>query len=433
MTTAAVGTAAFTLHTRSRLGAPRRTWRPPPLRHRAYRQAGVDDPELRAGYETCRRLVRRSGQTDYAVTQLVPAPLRPLLWAMYGHGRVLDDLSDSGHADAAERIDAWVRAMEEDLARGTSTDPVRRALTHAVTTWDLPTEQLPASFATYRRDAAERPAFASWEQWHAYWHALSFPVGVTRLATLLGEATGTRLGARDAEALRLWTDAFNLVDALRDLRQDAHLGRVAIPLPVLAAHGVHPDDLREGRRTPQLDALVRELAVTAHGWLDTAAGLADRHPALAASWRTLIRLQRLHLRALERGRPLSGGRRGPGSLRRALVLHTGRLRAALYWRRLGPALTPPQGAPVPAPPPTATPAVPRPRSAEPRCRRARTPVGRGRRPGWATGCPGTWRSSWTATAAGPPSGDCPGRAATGRARRRCGTWSTAPWNSASRT
>ncbi|MGW5029330.1 squalene/phytoene synthase family protein, partial [Streptomyces albidoflavus] len=228
LTTAAVGTAAFTLHTRSRLGALRRTWRLPPLRHRVYRRAGVNDPELRAGYETCRRLVRRSGQTDYAVTQLVPAPLRPLLWAMYGHGRVLDDLSDSGRTDAAERIDAWVRAMEEDLARGTSTDPVRRALTHAVTTWDLPTGQLPASFATYRRDAAERPGFTSWEQWHAYWHALSFPVGVTRLATLLGEATGTRLGPRDAEALRRWTDAFNLVDALRDLRQDAHLGRVAL-------------------------------------------------------------------------------------------------------------------------------------------------------------------------------------------------------------
>ncbi|UYM25892.1 squalene/phytoene synthase family protein [Streptomyces albus] len=229
LATAAVGTAAFTLHTRSRLGDLRRAWRLPPLRHRVYRQAGVDDAELRAGYETCRRLVRRSGQTDYAVTQLVPAPLRPLLWAIYGHGRVLDDLSDSGRADATERIDAWVRAMEEDLARGSSTDPVRRALTHAVTTWDLPTEQLPASFAIYRRDAAERPDFTSWEQWHAYWHALSFPVGVTRLATLLGEATGTRLGPRDAEALRRWTDAFNLVDALRDLRQDACLGRVALP------------------------------------------------------------------------------------------------------------------------------------------------------------------------------------------------------------
>lgn len=365
LTTAAVGTAAFTLHTRSRLGALRRTWRLPPLRHRVYRRAGVDDPELRAGYETCRRLVRRSGQTDYAVTQLVPTPLRPLLWAMYGHGRVLDDLSDSGRADATERIDAWVRAMEEDLARGTSTDPVRRALTHAVTTWDLPTEQLPASFATYRQDAAERPDFTSWEQWHAYWHALSFPVGVTRLATLLGEATGTRLGPRDAEALRRWTDAFNLVDALRDLRQDARLGRVALPLPVLAAHGVHLADLRTGRRTPQLDALVRELAVTAHGWLDDAAGLADRHPVLAASWRTLIRLQRLQLGALERGRPLSGGRRCAGSFRRALVLHTGRLRAARYWRRLGPVLAPAQGAPVPAPPPPVAPAVPRPRPAEP--------------------------------------------------------------------
>ncbi|MGN4161881.1 squalene/phytoene synthase family protein, partial [Streptomyces sp. NEAU-PBA10] len=365
LTTAAVGTAAFTLHTRSRLGALHRTWRLPPLRHRVYRRAGVNDPELRAGYETCRRLVRRSGQTDYAVTQLVPAPLRPLLWAMYGHGRVLDDLSDSGRTDAAERIDAWVRAMEEDLARGTSTDPVRRALTHAVTTWDLPTGQLPASFATYRRDAAERPGFTSWEQWHAYWHALSFPVGVTRLATLLGEATGTRLGPRDAEALRRWTDAFNLVDALRDLRQDAHLGRVALPLPVLAAHGVTLADLRTGRRTLQLHALVRELAVTAHGWLDEADGLADRHPALAASWRTLIRLQRLQLRALERGRPLSGGRRGTGRLRRALVLHTGRLHAALNWRRLGPVLTPPQGAPAPAPPPPLTPVVPRPRPAEP--------------------------------------------------------------------
>uniref|UniRef100_UPI002A81849B phytoene/squalene synthase family protein n=1 Tax=Streptomyces sp. CRN 30 TaxID=3075613 RepID=UPI002A81849B len=311
--------------------------RPGPGPGRVYRLAGITDPEVRAGYETCRRLVRRSSRLDRAIVRLLPAGLRPLLWAVYGYGRTVDDLADAPDDTArrrTERVGAYSRALETDLRRGRSADPVRAALVDAVWRWELPGDGLSAMAAGHRTDEARETRLLTWEDWHAYWDRLSFPFGVSRLLGLLS-GPGLSFTERDADALRRWSDAYHLLDALRSLREDARQGSVKLPHDVLDEFGVTADDLRQPQRSERVTALVRALADRADAWLTEAAHLGGQHPPAAALWRTVVTLQRLELARLRhRPRRVPFPPAGPAAdLRFHCLLLAGRLRVAHAWRR----------------------------------------------------------------------------------------------------
>lgn len=330
--------------------------RPRPGPGRVYRLAGISDPEARAGYEVCRRLVRRSGRLDRAIVQLLPAALRPLLWAVYGYGRTVDDLADAPDDTPrrrADRVSAYSRALETDLRRGRSADPVRAALVDAVWRWDLPGDGLSAMAAGHRTDAARETRLLTWEDWHTYWDRLSFPFGVSRLLALLG-GPGLSFTERDADALRRWSDAYHLLDALRSLREDARQGFVKLPHDVLDEYGVTADDLRRPQRSERVTALVRALADRADAWLAETAHLGGQHPPAAALWRTVVALQRLELaRVRHRPRrvPLLPAGRGADRVRFHCLLLAGRLRVARAWRRARTAAGALPAPPVPVPGP----------------------------------------------------------------------------------
>ncbi|MDG9710594.1 polyprenyl diphosphate synthase [Streptomyces sp. DH10] len=301
-----------------------------------YRRAGIRDRDLVLGYQRCRQLVRSSGPVEHAIVQLTPVRLRPLLWVTYGFGRVLDDLADvetDSPESRAARIEEWARALESDLRQGSSSDPVRRALVHAMITWDLPDDDLPALIATYSQDARSQTEFATWDEWHAYRRTISLPFGVTRLAAVLS-GTSAPFAARDVEGFQRWTDAYNLIDCLWDLRQDAERGHILLPLEALERFGVAAEDVRAGRPTAQLTELIKDLVAQAHHWLDQAATVNWQHPGLAAAWRTIIELARLQLLSIERAQDVLL-ERTPVLPRAsfAWMLMRGRMRTAWAWRR----------------------------------------------------------------------------------------------------
>ncbi|MFI9045762.1 polyprenyl diphosphate synthase [Streptomyces sp. NPDC053427] len=368
---ALAGLAVFALRTGRRAGARAATRRPHnaertarrtpirlrhPVRSLVYRRAGITDPAVVSSYETCRRLVRRAGRLETAITQLFPARLRPLVWAIYGYGRTLDDLSDtpqSNRQDRAARVRAYTEALEAELRLGRSNDPVRTALVDAVWRWDLPTDGLSAAAAVYHQDATGDTHLATWDDWHAYWHTLAFPFSPTHMLHLLTDP-GPALTPHDAEALIRWTDVFNLIDTLRDLRQDAADGSVKLPQSVLDAYGVTLEDLRQHRPGSQFTAMIHALTRQARQWTVQTAQLGVRHPPTAAAMRTATDLQRLELRRIERNpHRLLSHRRTSTPVRFHCTLLLGRLRVARAWRRPTPdkaaaLLTLPAPRPAPA-------------------------------------------------------------------------------------
>src|ERR671930_151296 len=104
-------------------------------------------------------------------------------------------------------------------------------------------------------------------------------------------------GLQDAEQLGI---ALQLINILRDVREDWELGRVYLPQDELAAYGVTEDDIAAGRATDAWRALMTFQAERARAYLQDGLGLLrslDGRSALCVS--TFAGLYRATLERIE--------------------------------------------------------------------------------------------------------------------------------------
>lgn len=188
----------------------------------------MSDERLRAGYETCRRMHRRHDPTYYWATRRLPAPVRPATHALYAYVRTADELVDGPRRPASPEVrraalDAW----ETELAA--PRHPVAIALVDAAERHALPLGELHAYMDAMRIDCAP-VRMGSWEELDAYMDGSAGTVGRV-MATLLG------VPEREHGAFGRLGQAFQLTNFLRDVREDAALGRVYLPLDSLEDDG----------------------------------------------------------------------------------------------------------------------------------------------------------------------------------------------------
>ncbi|MFI7408445.1 polyprenyl diphosphate synthase [Streptomyces sp. NPDC049627] len=309
-----------------------------------YGRSGIHDPALRRGYEACRRVARVTGEIEYAVSLLLPPPLRTATWALYGALGTVDDLADSAEpphttgTGRAERLEAWISAFDADLRDGRGTDPVRQALIHTMLTWNLPPGFMHTLFEQLRQDLHGR-RFATWQEWRRYSGLVNTPFVLRtgslllRVAGLSAEPEAIAAGVPDAAvAWQTAVDAVYLTDALVDLSEDLARGHVPLPQEALDETGVLRADLLDRRSTPAFEELVRRLADRARGWLDRTPVPPVLHPAVGIALGAYTDLYRLRLAAVADA-PAALLERRPALPRsaRLRVLLPARARAALAW------------------------------------------------------------------------------------------------------
>ena len=132
----------------------------PPLGGDDGRGDGAGGPGLGDAYRWCRRTVRERDPAIYALTALMPRMLWPGCWALWAALAAVDDIADSGPGHPAERaagVQAWVSALDAELAAGTSTNMVRRALADTIVRWGLDVADLRASFGVLAGDVYPAP------------------------------------------------------------------------------------------------------------------------------------------------------------------------------------------------------------------------------------------------------------------------------------
>jgi phytoene synthase len=99
----------------------------------------------------------------------MPRMLWPACWALWAALAAVDDIADSrtGHpAERAAGVQAWVSALDAELATGISTDMVRRALADTIVRWGLDVADLRASFGVLAGDVHPAP-LVTWDDWRA--------------------------------------------------------------------------------------------------------------------------------------------------------------------------------------------------------------------------------------------------------------------------
>jgi phytoene synthase len=217
---------------------------------RALDAAGIEDPQLRAAYETCRRLHQRYGRTYYLATQLLPLAKRPHVWALYGFARYADEFVDSLTDPHPEQLLTWSRTFLEAIGSGEADDPVCLAMMHTMRRWLIPRAHVEAFLESMRMDITitRYPTYADLER---YMYGSAAVIGLQMLPIL--EPLAPEAGAR-ARALG---EAFQLSNVVRDVGEDLRRGRIYLPTEDLDAFGVTEEALQRGTVTPPIRELIR--------------------------------------------------------------------------------------------------------------------------------------------------------------------------------
>ncbi|MBK6872427.1 MAG: phytoene/squalene synthase family protein [Kineosporiaceae bacterium] len=310
-----------------------------PVSKRALDAAGISDPQLRADYETCRRLNRDHGRTYYLSTTLLPPEKRPYVWALYGFARRADEFVDAMAVPDAVALIDWGRTFLDILAPGAAvgaatsgspsgsaaphtTDPVARAMAHTMRRWSIPRAHVEAFLESMQMDLTVN-AYPTYTDLEQYMYGSAAVIGLQMLPVL--EPMAPEASAR-ARALG---EAFQMTNFIRDLGEDLTLrGRVYLPAEDLEVFGVSREILAAGVITPPVRELLRfEIDRTRALYAFAEPGINMVHPTSRDCLRTAFLLYRGILDEVEANHYQVLTQRVAVPLRRRLKV------AAPAWRR----------------------------------------------------------------------------------------------------
>ncbi len=243
-----------------------------------------------------RDAVRRSGTSFYWAMRLLPRNKREAMFAIYAFCREVDDIAD-GPGDAEEKGRALARWRDEigalfDRRPGA---PVTRALAGPVAEFGLRRSDFEDILRGVEMDARGVMRGPSMQELELYCSRVAGAVGLLSVRVF-----GCADGRADSFALSVGA-ALQLTNILRDLAEDAGLGRVYLPREVLAAAGIHADDpdaIIAHRNLPGACAALAEAA--RRRFAEARAALADMAPRDRAALRPAVIMMAVYGRLLDR-------------------------------------------------------------------------------------------------------------------------------------
>jgi len=244
-------------------------------------------------YRYCRRVARSRARNFYYSFVLLSRPQRDAMCAMYAFMRYCDDLSDEPGATRAA-IERWRAELDEALAGRFTGHPVWPAFHHAVRQFGIPHEYFREMIDGVASDLEPR-RIETFDQLHRYCYQVASVVGLTTVH-IFGFDSPAALPLAEKCGV-----AFQLTNILRDIREDAGLGRVYLPAEDLRRFGVPAEDLRAGKRSPAFLELMRFEAARARACYDESRPLLGlvRRPSRPSLW-ALIEIYSRLLDRIER-------------------------------------------------------------------------------------------------------------------------------------
>ena len=211
--------------------------------------------------EYCQDKAVKSGSSFYYSFLFLPPGRRRAVTALYAYCREVDDVADSqGDRNVARRkLDWWAQEVGA-LFDGAPTHPVTRALQPFLEPYGLRRRQLVEVIDGMRMDL-DGERYLDFEGLKLY---------CRRAAGVVGEMSAAIFGYEDPKTLQ-YADrlglAFQLTNIIRDVGEDARLGRVYLPQQDLIRHGLSRKQILSARtevqESPAFRALMAEQVVRA--------------------------------------------------------------------------------------------------------------------------------------------------------------------------
>ena len=216
---------------------------------------------------------KASGSSFYLAMRLMPKRERDAMFAIYAFCRRVDDIADDGlgtRPERHEKLGAW-RCDLEALYRGQS--PQRVAfLAPAVAQYGLRKEDFFTILDGMEMDVAEdivAPDLATLDLY------------CERVASAVGRLSIKVFGMEEGPGFALAHDlgrALQLTNILRDIDEDADVGRLYLPREYLFAAGFKSLDPKMVVSDPRVDGVCRAVAALAHDHYDKAAAILAKRP-----------------------------------------------------------------------------------------------------------------------------------------------------------
>lgn len=200
-----------------------------------------EDGSLAAAERYCQRMARREAGNFYWGFIALPRTQRVSIYALYDFARQIDDATDGpGPADAAVQLDLQRRRLRRALAGDPGQDPVMQVLARAVRRHRIPASELEELVSGVEMDLNLR-RYASWEELRGYCQLVAGVVGRMCVRIFGFESDDALERANSLGA------ALQLINILRDVREDASMGRVYLPQDELARFGVSEEAVLAGQ------------------------------------------------------------------------------------------------------------------------------------------------------------------------------------------
>ena len=197
-------------------------------------KSAVSDHQLSHAYAVCRGISRRAAKNFYYGFMVLPSEKRNALSAVYAFMRHADDISDEPGVDPQQKrqkLEEWLDAAKAVFAGKATDDPVLMALGDAQSKFKIPPElfeklvygtslDLDIPLASPRRPAILCNTFEDLKHYCYY------------VASVVGLVCIRIFGYQDSKAEFLAEDcglAFQLTNIIRDIKEDASMGRIYIP------------------------------------------------------------------------------------------------------------------------------------------------------------------------------------------------------------
>jgi phytoene synthase len=208
--------------------------------------------QLDMAYSVCRSIARAAAKNFYYGFMVLPRRKRNALSAVYAFMRRCDDIADDNTLSPDDRHDnlaEWLNKVHRALGGQPTDDPVLLALTDAQRTYQIPVgllDQLAYGTAADLDYGSEQPAVAgvplavryqTFEELRQYCYGVASVVGLVCIKIF-----GYRDPAAEPLAERCGL-AFQLTNIIRDVKEDAAMGRVYFPQEDLGQFSLTAADL----------------------------------------------------------------------------------------------------------------------------------------------------------------------------------------------
>ncbi len=208
-------------------------------------------PQLVMAYSVCKGITRTAAKNFYYAFLVLPRRKREALCAVYAFMRRCDDISDDASLslqDRRQKLDTWLAALHRAQQGEPTDDPILLALTDAQRRFSIPAGLLDELAHGTAMDIEEAEAttptapgltvqYKTFEDLRLYCYRVASVVGLVCIHVF-----GYRDPAAEPLAERCGL-AFQLTNIIRDVKEDAAMGRIYLPEEDLAKFGLSATEL----------------------------------------------------------------------------------------------------------------------------------------------------------------------------------------------